>query len=45
MQANMGALGAVVPGTRAAVTGWVLARVAAVGAAPAREPGAFHRHR
>ncbi|GIM08732.1 hypothetical protein Vretimale_12723 [Volvox reticuliferus] len=44
-RANEGALGAVLPGSRAKVGGWVLARVVSIGAAPPREPGAFDRHR
>ncbi|GLC65702.1 hypothetical protein PLESTF_000330800 [Pleodorina starrii] len=44
-QASSGALANVAAGSRAGVNGWVMARVAGVGAAPPREPGAFDRHR
>ncbi|GLI63620.1 hypothetical protein VaNZ11_006635 [Volvox africanus] len=44
-QASEGAMEAVLPGSRAKVGGWVLARVVSIGAAPLREPGAFDRHR
>ncbi|GIL50511.1 hypothetical protein Vafri_6689 [Volvox africanus] len=44
-RASEGAMEAVLPGSRAKIGGWVLARVVSIGAAPLREPGAFDRHR
>ncbi|KXZ49672.1 hypothetical protein GPECTOR_20g529 [Gonium pectorale] len=44
-QASHGALASLAPGSRASVTGWVLARVAAVAPPPPRQPGVFDRHR